>query len=168
MTSVSLNSFDIVLLIILALSTLFGLWRGFVKEVAALIVLLLAVALAFIFAKDMAIVLQRYVDIRADIATIAGFLVIFVVVWLIAATIAYFITKGMSALLGASFINYFLGAVFGLLRGGLFILLIVFVINGSFLQTSNWFQQSKIVAYAQPIIKRFTLSETTVSYRGND
>lgn len=119
--------FDYVFLGILALSALIGMWRGLVSEVLALVTWVLALFAAWRYAPEAA-GLFNGVFAEAVWRQVAGFLLIFVAVLLIAAFVRFLLRELLRAA-GLRATDRFFGALFGLARG-LLIALVVVLLGG--------------------------------------
>lgn len=115
--------FDYIAIGVVSVSLLFGLWRGVVGEVIALLAWFLAAFAAVEFgAQAGSAVFSGIVD--PVIRTLSGCAVIFVAV-LIAMSLVRMAVKGMVNALGLSVSDRLLGMLFGLLRGVLVTLVLV-------------------------------------------
>jgi membrane protein required for colicin V production len=113
---------DIVVLVIVGLSMLFGIIRGLMREVLALASWIAAFLAANAFAPEAARWLPA--GMAAELRLLAGFVVIFLLVLVVMSLLAILASKLVkSAGLGAE--DRLLGAVFGLLRGGLIVTTLV-------------------------------------------
>lgn len=119
--------FDYVFLGILVLSALVGMWRGLVGEVLALVTWVLALFAAWHYAADAA-ELFRGLFVEMVWRQLAGFLLIFVAVLLIAAFLRFLLRELLRAA-GLRATDRFFGALFGLARG-LLIALVVVLLGG--------------------------------------
>lgn len=111
------------MLAVLGISVLLGLWRGVISEVLALVGWVLAFLAARAGAAGGAamfasIIVDPALRLAASMATI------FIVVLLIVALVRFFLQKAVQAV-GLGFLDRLMGAVFGILRGGLVILILV-------------------------------------------
>lgn len=118
-----LNVLDIVFLIIVGISILLGMIKGFIRELFSLVFLIIGGVLAFLFYKDVGSSLVKLLKNR-DAANFVGFIVIFAGVLIVGAFITYAIKKifnfgPLKAL------DRILGGVFGLVRGILISMVIV-------------------------------------------
>lgn len=115
--------FDYVVIGIVSLSLLFGLWRGVVGEVIALIAWIVGIVAAIEFGS---IVGQSLFSGLTDpaIRTLAGCVVIFVGV-LVTMALVRMAVRHMVKALGLSVSDRLLGMVFGLARGVLVIMVLV-------------------------------------------
>lgn len=165
----NLNWFDYVILAIFAFSGLIGLSRGLVKEILSLLTLIAAFVVASLFANTLATMftnsamVQNLVshasssggmDASKPVSYIAvgiSFGLIFIATVLIGAILSAII--GLAFQTGVlGFGNRLLGACFGLVRGFIINLVIIFLIQLSPLNTEAWWQKSQMVAMFQPVI----------------
>lgn len=115
--------FDYVVIGIVGLSLLFGLWRGVVGEVIALLAWILAIFAAVEFGGQVG---QMVFASIADpaIRTLAGCVAIFVGVLIVMALVRMAV-RSMVKALGLSVSDRLLGMVFGLVRGVLVTMVLV-------------------------------------------
>lgn len=164
------NFFDYIILIIFGLSMLIGFGRGFAGEVLSLITLIVAFFVAINFATPLANVFTSSTAVQgvvtqttsalggggdvistsASYAAIAiSFAILFGGVVLLGTIIGYVLNVAVqTGMLG--FGNRFLGAVFGLLRGYLLSLVLIFVIQLTPVSADAWYQRSYFVNVFQP------------------
>jgi membrane protein required for colicin V production len=120
----ALNFLDVVFIAIFFFSILFGILRGLVREVLAVCFLVAALVIAFMFYPEAGTLLSGVIHTR-ELADLAGFLLLLVVAGgagsLIARLIGKFLVIGPLKAL-----DRMLGAVFGLLRGGLLAGIIIY------------------------------------------
>ena len=141
------NWFDYLLLGIFFVSAIFGLIRGFVREVVSLITWGVAFLVGMLFADTLALYFQSAIKSQAT-AQFLSFILLFIVVLIIGALINFILGKIIGHI-GASSLNRFFGFIFGLLRGGLIVLFIVFIISSTRLQEQAWFSNSKLTYWFQ-------------------
>jgi membrane protein required for colicin V production len=118
------NFLDILFLTIVILSTLFGIIKGFVRELFSLAFFIIALILSFLYYSDVGTIYSKYLS--ENIANFAGFVTIFVLVLIVGALATYFIKK-MFVLGPLKTVDRIFGGVFGMVRGILIAALIVFV-----------------------------------------
>lgn len=117
--------FDYAVLTILGLSIILSVWRGAVRELLALASWVIAFLAAQAYAPAAAAYLPASVE-NASLRMLAGFAGVFLVVLVSMALAALAISKLVRAA-GLGPVDRMLGAVFGLLRGMLVVLILVFV-----------------------------------------
>lgn len=123
-------------------SLLLGAWRGLVYELLSLIGWLVAFVAARYWADNMAQWLPLG-DIDGSVRYAAGFACVF-----IAAAFAWglvsWLAKKLIDSVGLRPVDRTLGAAFGLLRGGLLLVVATLVVSYTPLQQGDWWQQSLI------------------------
>lgn len=146
------NVLDIVLIVIVSLSILFGIIKGFIRELLSLAFFIMAVVLAFLFYHEVGDMFMSSVKSR-DISNFAGFITIFVVVLIIGTVITYFAKKvfTIGPLKG---VDKIMGGVFGLLRGILISAIIVFALV-AFPVNDNLILKSGLAPYVMKTIDVF-------------
>lgn len=140
---------DIVIIVIVVLSILIGIVRGFVRESLSLVSWVLALWVAFNFAGDAG---QIFTDYLAEepLRNAAGFVLLFIGTLLIASVTSFLIHKLFSAT-GMTGTDRSLGGVFGLVRGVLLIAVLVLLGNVLGVPKQAWWQQSRVIPLVEPI-----------------
>lgn len=118
---------DYAVLAVLGVSAMLGLWRGFVREVLALVGWLAAGVVAVLFAAQIAAVMPE------DFATplirhLLAAALIFVLVLVIAGLAGALLSKLVRAV-GLGALDRTLGGLFGFLRGGVIVLIAVLLVG---------------------------------------
>jgi membrane protein required for colicin V production len=136
---------------VLLLSILLGAWRGLVYEVLSLINWIVAFVVAQWLALDMA---QRLPMSGASdtVRYAAGFVLVFIASVLVGGLIAA-VVKKLIATVGLRPVDRVLGAVFGLTRGMLLLLLVTVLVNMTTLKDSTAWQESVGVRVALVALK---------------
>ena len=149
----NLNYVDYILLAIFVLSVLAGIGRGLVREIIALITLIAAVVVSIMFADTLA---QSFTSSNASAAAsyvaIGGsFALIFIGTLLIGSLIGYVVNMAFQfGMLG--FTNRLLGSIFGAIRGLVFIVVLVFLVQLTSFSNQDTWQQSQVVAASKPAV----------------
>ena len=115
---------DIVILLCFVPAIVAGISKGFVKQVIDFVAILLAAWAAFRFSAPLADWLGTYVTLDATVLKVICFVLIAIVVALVLNLIGALITKALKAL-SLGFFNRLLGLVFGILKVGLIIGLVI-------------------------------------------
>ena len=121
-----LNFLDLILILILFLSILFGILKGFIRELFSLAFFIIGVVLSFLFYYEVGELFLPQLKNR-EVSNFAGFITIFVVVSIVGSLVTYLIKK-LFTLGPLKNIDMILGGVFGLLRGILIVSIIVFAL----------------------------------------
>jgi membrane protein required for colicin V production len=146
-----MNWADWVILAILAISALFSLRRGFVKEALSLVTWVCAFMVARLFSGALAVILENYIETPSvRIATAFGLLF---VLMLIAGAIISNLFELLINATGLSATDRVLGMGFGIARGGLVVVVLVALAAQTPAKEDEWWGQSQLIPH-------FVLMET--------
>ena len=156
---------DVVLIVVIFLSALFSLLRGFVKESISLATWIIAIWLAATFASKLADALPANIESEA-VRQAVGFGVLFVLSLMVGALVSMLVCQVVNKT-GLSSADRIFGVIFGILRGGLII--IVFVVIGGMtpLPESDWWQSSTLLQWfesAAIVIQQYIPDDLGLSY----
>ena len=135
---------------VLLFSMVLGAWRGLVYEVLSLVNWVLAFVLAQWLALDAAQHLPMS-GASAPMRYAAGFLLVFVLVILLGGLVVVLIKK-LTAAVGLNPLDRALGALFGVLRGVLLLLLATVVVHMTPMKDSSAWRESVGAAMAEALI----------------
>ncbi len=124
----SINLLDIIILIPLLLWARQGYNKGLIVSVASFAALILGLYFAFFFSDYTANKLTDYFKINTEYLALISFVVTFVVVVIAVVLIGNVLQKFIDVLM-LGFLNKAAGAVFGILKGALYLSILIFVIN---------------------------------------
>ncbi len=155
-----MNWADYAILALIGISVVIGLIRGFVREVMALAVWLLAFWVAFSFADDGAALLSERVTLPSARLAIA-FAVLFVATLVVGAVVNFVISK-MVRWTGLTGSDRFLGLLFGAARAVVLITALVMVAGLTPLPRDPWWGQSLLLPAFQ------SLAEWAAAYLPED
>jgi membrane protein required for colicin V production len=119
------TSFDFAVIAIIVLSALVGWWRGFMYELFSLIGWLAA----YIVARTYSAQLTPYVPLAVgaeNIRSAAAFAALFIVTLIVGALFAWFLAR-LAKFAGLGGMDGKFGAIFGMLRGGLVVIALVWL-----------------------------------------
>ncbi|MDX1489828.1 MAG: CvpA family protein [Pseudohongiellaceae bacterium] len=151
---------DATILIITAVSCIFGLWRGFVREVLSLLAWIAALLIARVYSEAFAPALSSWIA-SAAMQQIFAFALLFIATLLVGALINHLVAK-LIAVSGLKLTDRLLGAVFGVARGVVIVMVFVYF-GGSFFATEPWWSQSQLIPYGEHLVemsKMFVLEES--------
>ena len=143
-----MNATDLLLLGVIAVSTLLGLLRGFVGVLASLLAWLLAGWAAFHFGAQLALLLAGS-DAPSAGMLLAGYGLCFLGVLLVVGLVAWAVRKVVKAA-GLSGVDRALGGALGLVRGGFVACLLVLLMGFTGLPRESGWQQSQVVPVLMP------------------
>ena len=141
-----LTAIDWVIFVVLALSTLLSLWRGFAREAISLAGWVAAFLIANLLADQLAAMLADTISNETG-RYVAAFAILFAVTLMVASVLGIFAAKLISVT-GLSILDRLLGTVFGVTRGIILVLVCVFVLRQLVPpQDLQWLQQSQFMPH---------------------
>ena len=141
-----MSVFDLIVIGIVALSTIFAFWRGLIRVVMSLVALIAAVLAAIQFSPAVAAMLPALGD--PVTRYVAAFALIFIVVALVGALLGWVLSRAIRAI-GLGFVDRLLGAVFGVARGVLIVVIAVLLAGLTTLPRQEWWQNALL---APPLV----------------
>lgn len=138
-----MNWADTTIIVIILLSAVISLFRGFVREVLSLVAWVAAFWAATMFTPVAAGALTPYVAV-AGARTVIGFVGILVGTLLVFGIINFLVGKLIDST-GLSGPDRLLGAVFGLARGAAIIVVLVFLAGLTPVPRSDWWRQAQMI-----------------------
>lgn len=154
----ALNAVDISILAIIVISIIIGFGRGLVSEVLSLLTWIAAFAVSILFTGKLA---TYFTAMSASgsgasepatyVVTGISFAVLFIGTLIVGSVVKMLLNLIFSGgLLG--FGNRLLGGLFGMVRGYLFVLVVIFLVQLSPVAKESWWQASQYVPKFQPQI----------------
>ncbi len=136
---------DIVILVIVGLSLLVGVIRGFIKEALSLASWFAAIVVASMFSLPLSEHMTGLIS-NPSLRRVAASVILFVGTVFVGSMINNLIARftERSGIRGA---DRALGGLFGVFRGGVIVALLV-LLSIPFEFTQDWFEQSRLVPYA--------------------
>jgi membrane protein required for colicin V production len=141
---------DAIILIITAVSSIFGLWRGFVREVLSLLAWIAALLIARVYSEAFAPALSNWIANEA-MQQMFAFAILFMATLLVGALINHLVAKLIS-ISGLKLTDRLLGAVFGVARGVVIVMVFVYF-GGGFFQTEPWWSESRLIPYGVQLVE---------------
>ena len=138
-----MNWLDLFIIGIIVISAIISLFRGFTKEAISLATWLLAFWLALTFSSRLAATLHGTLD--SPTARLAIAFAILFVVTVILGGIVNFLVSQLVEKTGLSGTDRALGVVFGVLRGGLIVVILVMLAGLTTLPSESWWDDSRFV-----------------------
>ena len=134
---------DIVLLVILGLSTVVGLWRGFIVEVMSVAVWVAAFWLAFAYGDSAALLFENIVA-TPSVRLLLGYALLFTLALVVGGLATWLMGRLVHAT-GLSGTDRLLGLVFGLARGYALGAVAVLLAGFTALPGDPWWEQSRVI-----------------------
>jgi membrane protein required for colicin V production len=140
---------DIVILVIVLLSAVISLVRGFVREAFSLAIWVLAFWVAWSFFRDLEVPLRSLIDSPTARLGIA-FGVLMVATLIVGGLINYLVIQLVERT-GMSGTDRLIGMVFGTARGVVLVAVLVLLAGLTPLPTEDWWVESSLVGYFQEL-----------------
>ena len=139
-----MNWLDVAVVVIVALSVLFAFVRGIVRTLVGLVAWIAGLVLALAFASPLAAHLPTFglaTDTAVPVSQLVAFALIFVAAMICGALIAWPLA-GVVKAAGLSFVDRFLGGLFGVVRAGALLAALGLVAGVSGVAQRDWWQNS--------------------------
>lgn len=145
-----MNVLDYIIVVVMGVSALVGLLRGFMRETVSLLVWIAAFSLAMTYSPDVAEHATDFIHQPAlRLATV--FATLFVLVLLVGVIINYLLANLLKKT-GLRISDRVLGVIFGLARGGMVVALVMVLVELTPLVDSASWRESMIVGLLQPML----------------
>lgn len=144
-----LNWIDIIVLSVIGLSALFGIWRGFVREVLSVVVWIAAIVVARLYSPQLSPLFDSLTDSETA-RYVMAFAVLCFGVLILGGIINHFMARLIS-MAGLQITDRLLGILFGVARGVIIVAIIVYFAAAVY-QTELWWQQSLTLPYIEQVI----------------
>ena len=141
---------DSLILAVIAISSAFGVRRGFIKEIMSLLSWFAALVVSRVYSESLASILGNMID-NPSVRYVIAFSVLFVIIIMLGTLLNQFMSK-LLLVTGLKTLDRLLGAVFGVARGTVIVLVVLFVLN-VFVSESGWWQQSILIPYGMVLIE---------------
>ncbi|MBT3529986.1 MAG: CvpA family protein [Gammaproteobacteria bacterium] len=146
-----MNEVDIAILVVIGLSCLFGLWRGLIKEVLSLVTWIAALLVARVYSQTLSDLMTGMIE-NEGARYVAAFASLFVIVMMLGTLLNHLMSK-LLTISGLKFADRVFGGVFGVARGVIIVLVIMFITSVFVSETQRW-QQSVLIPYGMDLIER--------------
>lgn len=144
-----MNWADWAIVIVLTLSSVISLARGFIKEALSLVIWVVALVVANVFSHRLEVFLVNTIS-TPSLRAMTAFLLVFIGVLLLGAIVNFLIGLIVKAT-GLSGTDRLLGMVFGFVRGLLVVMIfLIYVPNYVAIKKDPWFQESQLIPYFSP------------------
>ncbi|OGT37492.1 MAG: hypothetical protein A3F11_02420 [Gammaproteobacteria bacterium RIFCSPHIGHO2_12_FULL_37_14] len=167
----NMNWVDYIFVIIFVVSVLVGFKRGLIKEVISIVAIIAALVIASLFADRLAATFMNYPAVKNFInwasnligmdttqpvsyfALLLSFCVLFALTMIVGSIASRIFSIGLDVGI-LSIGNHLLGGVFGLIRGFIYVLVVIFLVQLTPLKKESWWQQSTFVNQYQPYVAK--------------
>lgn len=147
------NILDYIIVAVIGLSVIISFFRGLLREAISLVTWFLAFVIALKFSPAVSTLFHN--TIHSDTARhVVAIFMLFIFV-LILGMLCNKLAHSLVNASGMGGLDKLLGFVFGVLRGFLFVIIVLLMINASPYQNANWMQQSVLAPYFQRYVTLF-------------
>jgi membrane protein required for colicin V production len=143
------SAFDWVILVVLGISTLMSVRRGFAREALSLATWIGAFVVARQFHGPMDTLLEAQI-VDPLMRSIAAFAILFIGTLLVGAALGFLLGALINAT-GLSSTDRVLGMVFGFARGAMIITVVIGVLGLTPLVNDTWYQQASLVPHFETV-----------------
>tara|TARA_B100000029_G_C17576626_1_gene958347 strand:- start:135 stop:620 length:486 start_codon:yes stop_codon:yes gene_type:complete len=150
---------DLFIILFLLFWSLLGLLRGFASELISFVCWGLAIYFSIYYYHIPADYINNYIK-AYTISKILSFVIIFSVTFLLSVSLSFIITQIINVF-GMSSSNKALGVFFGLLKGNLFIILIIYVFGYTDITSTLYWEESEFIPYFEKFIEKFLKSHNS-------
>ncbi len=143
-----MNWLDWAIIVVISVSALISLKRGFVKELLSLVTWVASLFIARIYAYDLSHYLSDFAN-DGKSALVLAFFILFVGVLIVGSLINFIVSQFVHAV-GLSLMDRFLGVAFGVVRGALVIVVSIGLLSlTAFVDSPVWQSSSIVPHFAQ-------------------
>ena len=138
-----MNAFDYLAIAVVLISGFYGLMRGVIKEAVSLMAWFLAVWLAFLYSGELSQYLATHIETQL-LRSLVVVVVIFASV-LIASSIVRRVASVVVEQVGLGGLDHLLGFLFGLVRGGVILMLLILILDLLGFSSDHWWKNSMMI-----------------------
>ena len=140
------NGVDWIIIVVLTISTLFSLWRGFVREALSLLAWIVAFVIAHLFVDQLAAQLGGVIANMTG-RYVAAYAILFVSTLVVFNVVIYLAAK-LVRVTGLTVLDRVLGTVFGFTRGVIIMLVLAYVVQQLVPpQDQQWLESSVLMPH---------------------
>ncbi|MEN6476319.1 MAG: CvpA family protein [Syntrophaceae bacterium] len=158
-----MNALDIIIIIVFALCIIRGIFQGLLQGISSLAALLVGLFLAKrYYLATTAFLIKIHIP---DANGIVGYLVVFLI-FFVGIKLIFFLLAKLTKTAGLSILDRALGSLLGFIKGGLYILILVVILQAVMPPGSAILTHSKILPhYRKVIVKVHALVPSDLNFR---
>ena len=141
---------DYIIIVIIAVSTVISLLRGFVRESLALAGWILAVWVSMLYMHQMAIIIGPYLNLPPSILSLVSFSILFILTLIIAALVSNLIGTLVDKT-GLSGTDRAIGMLFGIARGIIIVGILILLAGFTLVPQDPWWKESVLIPHFQEL-----------------
>ncbi len=141
---------DYIIIVIIAVSTVISLLRGFVRESLALAGWILAIWISLIFMHQMTLFINPYLNLPPSILSLVSFALLFILTLIVSALVTNLFSELVDKT-GLSGTDRSIGMLFGIARGGIIVGIIVLLAGFTMVPQDPWWKESVLIPHFQQL-----------------
>lgn len=141
---------DYIIIVIIAVSAVISLIRGFVRETLALVGWILSIWVSLLYMNAMATFLKPYLTLPPSIMALVSFAILFVVTLILAALVSNLVANLVDKT-GLSGTDRAIGMLFGIARGILIVGVLVLLAGFTLIPQDPWWKESVFIPHFQQL-----------------
>jgi len=141
---------DYTILAVVAISTIIGLIRGFIREILSLVTWVAAFVIAFKFSGNLAQLFSHYVK-TSSLRLVLAFALLFIITLILGGLLSYLLSH-VADKTGLTGTDRVLGMVFGIVRGILVIAVVMLLLSVEANGKMDWSQHSILAPHFQWLV----------------
>lgn len=146
-----MNALDIIIIIVFALCIIRGVFQGLLQGISSLVALLVGLILAKrYYLATTAFLTKIHIP---DANGIVGYLIVFLI-FFVGIKLIFFLLAKLTKTAGLSILDRILGSVLGFIKGGLYILILVVILQAVMPPGSAILTHSKILPHYRKVIAK--------------
>lgn len=141
---------DYIIIVIISVSTVISLLRGFVRESLALAGWITAVWVSVFYMNALAVFIKPYLNLQPSLLAIVSFSILFIVTLILSALVTNLICNLVDKT-GLSGTDRSIGMLFGIFRGIILVGILVLLAGMTPVPKDPWWKQSVLISHFQQL-----------------
>ena len=141
---------DYIIIVLIAISTVISIVRGFVRESMALAGWVLAIWVSLMYMHPMAIFIDPYLNLPPSILAMVAFAILFIITLILSALVGNMIGSLVDKT-GLSGTDRAIGMLFGIARGILIVGVLVLLAGFTLVPQDPWWKESILISHFQQL-----------------
>jgi membrane protein required for colicin V production len=141
---------DYIIIVIIAISALISLFRGFMRESMALAGWVLAFWVSAVYMNQLAVFISPYLTLPPSIQVLVAFVILFIITLILAALVSNLVANLVDKT-GLSGTDRAIGILFGIARGIIIVSVLVLLAGFTLIPQDPWWKQSLFIEHFQQL-----------------
>ena len=141
---------DYIIMMMIVISTIISLFRGFVRESLSLAGWILAIWVSMMFMNQMSVLMKPYLNLPPSILSVVSFTILFILTLIITGLVTNLISKLVKKT-GLSSADRSIGMLFGIARGGIIVAVLILLAGLTQIPQDPWWNESILIPHFQQL-----------------